>query len=89
MREGRRIAEPIVGDVRGLGLMCAVELVADKKSKAPANLGGKIRQACIDRGLFTRNIGDILAFAPPLIISESEVDRMVNIVRDSLKAVAG
>jgi adenosylmethionine-8-amino-7-oxononanoate aminotransferase len=64
-----------------------VEFVADKQTKAPANLGGKMRQACIDRGLFTRNIGDILAFAPPLIISEDEVDRMVTIVRESLAAV--
>jgi adenosylmethionine-8-amino-7-oxononanoate aminotransferase len=63
--------------------------VADKKSKAPANLGGKVRQACIDRGLFTRAIGDILAFSPPLIITDEEVDRMVAIVRDAVAAVAG
>ncbi len=67
--------------------MCALELVADKKSKAPANLGNKLRQACLDRGLFTRNIGDILAFAPPLVISEDEVDRIVTIVREALEAV--
>jgi adenosylmethionine-8-amino-7-oxononanoate aminotransferase len=80
---------PNVGDVRGLGLMCAVEFVADKKSKAPANLGGKVRQACLERGLFTRSVGDILLFAPPLVISEDEVDRMVTIVREALGAVAG
>jgi putrescine aminotransferase len=80
---------PKVGDVRGLGLMCAVELVADKESKAPANLGGKVRQACLERGLFTRNIGDILAFAPPLIIREDEVRQIVTIVREALEAVAG
>jgi adenosylmethionine-8-amino-7-oxononanoate aminotransferase len=79
---------PNVGDVRGLGLMCAVEFVADKKSKAPANLGGKVGQACLERGLFTRAIGDILAFAPPLIISEDEVDQIVTIVREALGAVA-
>jgi putrescine aminotransferase len=79
---------PKVGDVRGLGLMCAVELVADKESKAPANLGGKVRQACLERGLFTRNIGDNLAFAPPLIISEDEVDQIVTTVGEALKAVA-
>ncbi|NWF55020.1 MAG: aspartate aminotransferase family protein [Syntrophaceae bacterium] len=78
---------PKVGDVRGLGLMCAVELVADKESKAPANLGNKVRQACLDRGLFTRSIGDILAFAPPLIISEDEVDRIVTIMREALETV--
>ena len=80
---------PNVGDVRGLGLMCAVEFVADKESKAPANLGGKVRQACLERGLFTRTIGDILALAPPLVISEDEVDQIVNIVREALEAVAG
>ncbi len=80
---------PKVGDVRGLGLMCAVEFVADKASKAPANLGGKVRQACLERGLFTRNIGDILALAPPLVISEDEVDQIVTIVREALEAVAG
>jgi adenosylmethionine-8-amino-7-oxononanoate aminotransferase len=80
---------PKVGDVRGLGLMCAVELVADKESKAPANLGNKVRQACLERGLFTRSIGDILAFAPPLVISDEEVDRIVTIVREALEAVAG
>jgi adenosylmethionine-8-amino-7-oxononanoate aminotransferase len=80
---------PKVGDVRGLGLMCAVEFVADKESKAPANLGGKVRQACLERGLFTRTIGDILAFAPPLVISEDEVDQIITIVREALEAVAG
>jgi adenosylmethionine-8-amino-7-oxononanoate aminotransferase len=80
---------PNVGDVRGLGLMCAVEFVANKESKAPVNLGGKVRQACIERGLFTRNIGDILAFSPPLIITEKEVDQIVTIVREALAAVGG
>jgi putrescine---pyruvate transaminase len=80
---------PNVGDVRGLGLMCAVEFVADKKSKAPAKLGGKVREACLERGLFTRALGDILAFSPPLIISEDEVDQIVTIVREALGAVAG
>ena len=47
------------------------------------------RQACLERGLFTRAIGDILAFAPPLVISEDEVDQIVTIVREALEAVAG
>jgi adenosylmethionine-8-amino-7-oxononanoate aminotransferase len=62
--------------------------VADKKSKGPANLGDKVRKACLERGLFTRAIGDILAFAPPLVISEDEVDQIVTIVREALEAVA-
>jgi adenosylmethionine-8-amino-7-oxononanoate aminotransferase len=79
-----------IGHVRGLGLMAAIEFVADRESKAPANLGGKIQQACKERGLFTRVVGDILVFAPPLIISEAEVDQLVGIVGEAIKAtVAG
>jgi adenosylmethionine-8-amino-7-oxononanoate aminotransferase len=78
---------PNVGDVRGLGLMCAVEFVADKTTKAPANIGAALQKACMDRGMLTRNVGDILVFAPPLIISREEVDQILDIVRDAIEAV--
>ncbi len=78
-----------VGEVRGLGLMCAVELVADRETKAPAGIGGKVQQACIDRGLFIRAVGDILEIAPPLIITEAEVDQIVAAVAGAIQAVAG
>ena len=78
---------PHVGDVRGLGLMCAVEFVADRETKAPANIGVELKKACIERGLFTRHVGDIIALAPPLIISESEVDQIVNILREVTEAI--
>jgi adenosylmethionine-8-amino-7-oxononanoate aminotransferase len=78
---------PKVGDVRGLGLMCAVEFVADQTSKAPANIGAKVNKACLDRGLFTRVVGDIIVLAPPLIISEVEVDQIVNILREAIETV--
>ncbi len=78
---------PCVGDVRGLGLMAAVEFVADRETKAPAEIGAKVQSACLDRGLFTRIKGDIIMFAPPIIITEAEVDKMVNIVRESIEAV--
>jgi adenosylmethionine-8-amino-7-oxononanoate aminotransferase len=78
---------PNVGDVRGLGLMCAIEFVADRQTKTPANIGAKIRQGCIERGLFTRVVGDIIALAPPLVISEQEVDKIVEILREALEAV--
>ena len=78
-----------IGDVRGLGLMCAVEFVADRQTKAPANIGGQIQQACKERGLFTRIVGDILVFAPPLVISEDEVDQMVGIVREAIEVTVG
>ena len=61
---------PCVGNVRGLDLVAAVEFVADRESKTPAGIGDKVRRACIERGLFTWIKGDIIMFAPPLIISE-------------------
>ncbi|MCB0056821.1 MAG: aspartate aminotransferase family protein [Caldilineaceae bacterium] len=79
---------PFVGDVRGLGLVCGVEIVADKESKTPdAALAGKIAKMAQDRGLRTRTLGSTLAFSPPLIISEEEIDEIVSIlggVMDSL-----
>ncbi len=77
-----------VGEVRGLGLMAAVELVADRESKAPANLGAKVQRACQERGLLLRAVGDILEMAPPYVIREEEVDRMVQILGDAIAEVS-
>jgi putrescine aminotransferase len=79
----------IVGDVRGIGLICAVELVSDKATKAadPA-LTAKVARLCQERGLRTRNVGSTLAFAPPLIISEAEVDEIVRILGGVLDTLA-
>jgi adenosylmethionine-8-amino-7-oxononanoate aminotransferase len=76
-----------IGNVRGLGLMCAIELVADRETKEPAGIGAKVRDACIDRGLITRTVGDSLLFAPPLVISAEEVDQMVQIAGQAIAAV--
>jgi adenosylmethionine-8-amino-7-oxononanoate aminotransferase len=80
-----------VGDVRGLGLMCAVELVADRATKAgfdPAQkVIGRVKAECEARGLFTRIIRDIILLAPPLVITEAQVDRIVHILRDSIAAI--
>jgi putrescine---pyruvate transaminase len=94
---GRRLLEglqalqaefELIGNVRGLGLMAAMEFVSDRESKQPALLGEKIRKAALERGLFTRVIGsDTLAFAPPLIISAEEVDQLLQIVGESIAAV--
>jgi adenosylmethionine-8-amino-7-oxononanoate aminotransferase len=78
---------PNVGDVRGLGLMAALEFVADKETKEPAGMGAKVQAACIERGLLVRAIGDTLAFSPPLIISQDEVNQMLDIVRDAIEDV--
>ena len=85
-----------VGDVRGLGMMCGVELVADKATRAPAlGLGGKVAAEARKRGLFTRNrggakgefpIGDTICLAPPLITSDEQIDRIVVIMHESIRS---
>jgi putrescine aminotransferase len=80
-----------VGEVRGLGLMVAVELVGDRATKAgfdPAKkVINKVRGELESRGVFTRNVRDILCFAPPLVITEAQVDRFVESTRGAIAAV--
>jgi adenosylmethionine-8-amino-7-oxononanoate aminotransferase len=89
--EGLR-AHPTVGDVRGLGLMCAVELVQNKETKEPFGWGPaaaghpfsrRLAQLMEERGLLTRAFQSI-QLCPPLVISKAEIDEMVAIVDDSL-----
>ena len=84
---------PLVGEVRGVGLMAAVELTRDKAGRAPVehvgSLATPVRNLCFARGLVTRAVRDCLVFSPPLIISEGEIDEAVGILRGSLDAVAG
>jgi adenosylmethionine-8-amino-7-oxononanoate aminotransferase len=79
----------VIGDARGLGLMAAIEF-ADRETKQPAQIGEKVRKACLERGLFTRVIGsDILSFAPPLVISAEEIDLVLQIVGEALAETTG
>ncbi len=86
-------SHPHVGETRGQGLMAAVELVADKRTKAefPAadQVGPRVHAATQQRGLFTRLRGDVYNLAPPFITSPAEIDRMVSILGDSIEAVLG
>jgi adenosylmethionine-8-amino-7-oxononanoate aminotransferase len=89
--EGLR-SHPTVGDVRGLGLMCAVELVKDKQTKEPFGWGPaaashpysrRVADLMEERGLLTRAFMSI-QLCPPLVITREEIDRIVTIVDDSL-----
>lgn len=90
-----RLADhPLVGEVRSVGLLGAVEIVADKASRArfggaEGNAGPVVRDACIERGLMVRGIRDTIVMCPPLVISEAEIDRMVEIIGQALDASAG
>ena len=69
-----------VGEVRGAGLIGAVELVEDKTSKAPAvELAKRITLLCQDNGLIVRNVaGCTLAVCPPMIITREQVDELMD-----------
>lgn len=86
-------SHPHVGEVRGQGLMAAVELVADKTTKAefPAadQVGARVHAETQQRGMFTRLRGDIYNLAPPFVTREDQLDRMVSILGDSIRAVLG
>ena len=90
----RDLAE--VGDVRGLGMMCGVELVADRGTKKPAlGFGGRVAREALARGLLLRIragsgaeplIGDTICLAPPLMTPEHVLDRIVETVRAAIVA---
>ena len=84
---------PHVGDIRGKGLMCAVELVADRSTKqsfpAADTVGPRIHQEAAGRGLFSRVKADTYLLAPPAVITDNQLDRTVEILRDSVRAVLG
>jgi len=81
----------IVGDVRGLGLMAGVELVADRETKAPFDpklkVGELVRRAMLERGVFTRIRSDVILLAPPLVIREDQIEQIAQVVRASIQAV--
>jgi 4-aminobutyrate--pyruvate transaminase len=80
----------LVGEVRGVGLIAGVELVADKATRAPwknaGALGLLVNGHLQENGVISRNMGDTLGFCPPLIITESQVDDMVTAVKKALDA---
>jgi len=78
----RRFADhPLVGEVRGIGLIGAIELVRDKATKAPFDpaeaVGPFLSKRAHHHGVILRPLGDTIAFCPPLIIKESEIDLMI------------
>ncbi len=81
----------IVGDVRGRGLLLGVELVEDRQSRAPANeLGVAITRRCMELGLsmnigISRMRGSIFRIAPPLTVSEAEIDEGLTILDQAIR----
>lgn len=80
-----------VGDVRGRGLMQGMEIVRDKESKEPApGLGERITNRCLADGLSMNvvnlpGMGGVFRVAPPLTVSDEEIDLGLTILRDAIK----
>jgi L-2,4-diaminobutyrate transaminase len=85
---------PMVGDVRGEGMLAAVEFVADRDDRrffpAEAKVGPRLSAALLERGVIARAMpqGDILGFAPPLCLTREEADIVVSATAKAVKAVA-
>lgn len=82
-------AHPLIGETRSLGLIGAIEIVAEKGTHKrfkgeEGHAGPVVRDLCIRNGLMVRAIRDSLVMCPPLIISEAEIDRLVDILEKSL-----
>jgi adenosylmethionine-8-amino-7-oxononanoate aminotransferase len=82
---------PIVGDVRGVGMILGIEFVADRDTRAPfpgrTAPGLRVQAACQKRGLLIRANPHWMALAPPLITTELEIDKMLEIIADSIREV--
>lgn len=79
------------GEARGVGLMGAVELVADKASKTalPAELqiSERIANKALEKGLICRPLGQAIVLGPPFIITEAEIDRVFDILEETMRDV--
>src|SRR3954454_13264053 len=81
-----------VGDVRGRGLLLGLEIVVDRQSKAPGfELGAKITEEALRRGLSMNivklpSMGGVFRIAPPLTVSEAEIDRGLEIMSEAIQA---
>ncbi|MDK8874270.1 MULTISPECIES: aspartate aminotransferase family protein [Paracoccus] len=86
---------PNVGEIRGEGMLCAVELVRDRDTRgffdAAEGIGGKVVGAMLKRGVIARAMpqGDIVGLAPPLCLTEAEADVIVDVTAAALRETLG
>jgi L-2,4-diaminobutyrate transaminase len=88
-------AHPHVGEIRGEGLLCAVEVVEDRETRRffdpTRKIGPQLSAEMLKRGVIARAMpqGDILGFAPPFCITQAEVDTVVQATAEAVKATLG
>ena len=103
VRRGKRLKDGLlslqqrfecVGDVRGRGLLLGLEIVADRQTKAPGfELGARVMEEAMRRGLSMNivklpGMGGVFRIAPPLTVSDAEIDRGLEIMSDAIDAAA-
>ena len=91
----RQQLEPLapVGQVRGIGLMAAVELVDPAASGSAfydnaASLAGRVVERCIQQGILPRRLNNTICLAPPLISTEAQLSRLVDVLGESIRAAS-
>lgn len=81
-------AHPNIGEIRHIGLINAIELVADRTTKTPLEsdkrTGYQVYRRALENGLILRPLGDVIYFNPPLIITENEIDRAVELCASAI-----
>ena len=88
-------SHPLVGEVRGAGMLAALEFMAKPGGRVPFDaalkVGPRVSAAALERGMIARAMpnGDILGFAPPLVATRADVDEIVRITKEAVDAVAG
>jgi len=77
---------PLVGETRGVGMLAALELVRDKRTRTRYEDGAGMlcREHCFRNGLVMRAVGDTMIIAPPLVITQESIDELVTLARRSL-----
>ena len=82
---------PLVGQVRGMAMVGALELVQDKATRAAfdkdVDVAGKVRDTAINSGLMVRAVGDCLIMSPPLCITKAEIDELIDLLTQALDKV--
>ncbi len=95
LQEGLRtlLSHPIVGDVRGVGLVAGIEYVSDKATREwfplSAGVAARIRDEAFRRGVFVRLLGGghVHAVAPPFIITREQIDTIVRVLDEAIGVV--
>jgi 4-aminobutyrate aminotransferase len=82
---------PLIGDIRGRGLMIGVELIKDAEKTPASAEADAIKESCLKRGLLVGVGGvyaNVIRFQPPLVITEQQIDQAISIFSDALESVS-